>query len=896
MVFNSELIKQSLEIKKESEKKIKTIEGYKNKSFYKDENLKQVFNILNRFNITHKRQKGYPTPEGVPTLEQYQDIVNKYTNIDGQVATCVLINLPEYLLNKDNTATDLNDLTITQLRDVLDGLKQLLHYDRLQQEMTVNNKKVEFETIVNELDKLARENTDAKTIEKNKKEMYKMKGTGFKKVFGIKIPYDYKIVKNFIYDTIISTGIKIDTLVRKVDGKDTWLVKDKQNKKGKDITFYNIFLEPAKRASDKENKMLKHIINQYQQLIKLYNRKEWDDIINPAENTRVYIDEFKNSFNKQMIICLLLNFGNESSRQRLLETQVIDYKGDIANWNEQTLINVFQKYLDEKDYSFVQGIWNILEELGKTSFEHHRELTGTYPQKVKETPFTLYKDGKGFNFKGGYYPLKADRRFSQKVQDSNKALTPQIQQTFIKKPSTNKGYTMARTDVKYPVELNFSVFHQGVADQVHDICFRKLIYDQNRLLSNEQLINTIKECLGQVAYEQFRNQVRVYGTRENFVGERVGFEKVLNWFRMGVGSSMLAFKPGIILQNLANFIIYKNAIDGFGQVQVFKLWLKAIELNKDLVFNTQKGKAIKEFICSKSQMMTDRYNNFNYTMKECEENMFKEKGRVAKLGNWLMVVSDNLSAVPAWIVAYEQGITEMGLTDEQASSRADLLITRVVGSSRKMDQAQFTRSTSFIVKLFNPFASFMLNELNRWNIEWHVFKGKDIKTYQRFFGFVLTRCFFAVISAILAGSLPDFDDNDNWLDALFKFVKKNILDYGLSMGPYIRIFYSSIADIVVEGKSSFGYKGQSSVLSNLNTGAVVPFIETVKIARAIYNEDVKEGQIQSYIEKLFDAVLVDTHLPLIFNDWFFNAYDIFQDAMTPELRDIFKRRPKKERN
>ena len=175
IVLNSELIKQSLEIKKEFEKKSKNIEVFCDKKFYQNDNLVQVFNILNRFNMTHKKQKGYPTPEEVPTLEQYQYIVNKYTNIDGQVATCVLINLSKYLLNKDNTATDLNDLTITQLRDVLDGLKQILHYDRLQQEMTVNNKKVEFETIVNELDNLARENTDTKTIKENRKEMYKMK-------------------------------------------------------------------------------------------------------------------------------------------------------------------------------------------------------------------------------------------------------------------------------------------------------------------------------------------------------------------------------------------------------------------------------------------------------------------------------------------------------------------------------------------------------------------------------------------------------------------------------------------------------------------------------------------------------------------------------------------------
>lgn len=888
IVLNSELIRQSLQLGKEFEKKSKNIESFCEKKFYQNDNLVQVFNILNRFNLEHKQQKGYPI-QSVPTLLEYQTAKNQYQNIDGQTATCEMLNLPEYLLNEENTATNLDDLTITQLRDVLTGLKQILHFDRMQQEMTVNGKKVEFETIVRELDKVARKNIDLRTQEKNSKEINKSLGDGWYRLWGkVRVPKNVRALRQGIYNLIISTGIKLDTLVHKLDGKDSY-------GNNKDVTFYNVFLEPAKRASDKENKMLKHIIEQYQNLIKLYDKNEWYDIIYPAENTKIYISELGNSFTKQELVCMLLNFGNESSRQRLLETPVFDYRGDRDNWNEQTLMNVFQKYLTEKDYSFVQGIWNILEELGKTSFENHKELTGTYPQRVKEIPFTLYKDGKGFNFKGGYYPLKCDKRYSAKVKDRDKTLAEQIQeiaQTFFRLPSTDKGYTMTRTNVKYPISLEFAVFHQAVANQVHDVCFRKLIYDQNRLLSNPQLRVTIEECLGREGYEQFRSQVRVYGTRENFVGEREGSEKILNWFRMGVGSSMLAFKPGIIIQNLGNFFIYKNAIDNFGNAQVKKIWLKSLELNRHLVFNTQKGKAIKEFICSKSQMMTDRYDNFNYTMKECEQNMFEEKGRLAKLGNWLMVTSDNLSAVPAWIVAYEQGINELQLTDKQASDRADLLITRVVGSSRKMDQAQFTRSSNPIAKLFNPFASFMLNELNRWNTEFNVFvKEKD---FARFAGFVVTRAFFAVISEVLSGRLPDFDDDDDNLTSWFKFVVKDILGYGLSMIPYLRTFYNGFDDIVV-GKAGFKGAGQSSVLSNISNGAVVPVVETYKTFRDIVAGNIKEGQLQAYTEKMIDAVLVDIHQPLIFNDWLFNTYDVFVNGMTPEFGDIFKRRPKKKR-
>ena len=84
-------------------------------------------------------------------------------------------------------------------------------------------------------------------------------------------------------------------------------------------------------------------------------------------------------------------------------------------------------------------------------------------------------------------------------------------------------------------------------------------------------------------------------------------------------------------------------------------------------------------------------------------------------------------------------------------------------------------------------------------------------------------------------------------------------------------------------------------MSNINTGAVVPVNETIKTFRDVVTGNIKEGQMQAYIEKMIDGVLVDTHQPLIFNDWLFNAYDVFVNGMTPEFGDIFKRRPKKKR-
>ena len=87
---------------------------------------------------------------------------------------------------------------------------------------------------------------------------------------------------------------------------------------------------------------------------------------------------------------------------------------------------------------------------------------------------------------------------------------------------------------------------------------------------------------------------------------------------------------------------------------------------------------------------------------------------------------------------YEKAIND-GLSEKDAINEADLLITRVVGNGRRLDQAEFVRSSNFWIKSINSFSTFMMNMLNMWYLQ--TGKAIDLKKYQEFARFTVTQLF-----------------------------------------------------------------------------------------------------------------------------------------------------------
>jgi hypothetical protein len=603
----------------------------------------------------------------------------------------------------------------------------------------------------------------------------------------------------------------------------------------------------------------------------------------------IMVEEFGNHFTKAELIGLALNLGNTGNRQRLNDNRIADFKGGKDLWNVDFVQTVLGKYLNRQDWEFVQGFWDIISGNKQEAFDMHKEITGFKPNEVQPYPFQIVlANGEKIELNGGYYPLKYDYRVNEWERDKIDAQNPLYTEgsPAWKAHTRQSQYKPRKKEVFSPVVADMNIGIQHIFDIVHDINFRPILLDMNRLLIHPEFANLLRDNLGDKNYRVFKLWVKSFGLPENDTVDEKGINRVINFYRKNVGASNLILKPSIITQNLSNFFILKNVIDGFGLKQVQETVVFAISNAKSLFDGT-----MRDEVLSKSAMMRDRSEAFDFTIKE-GQNPFTGKNSVfVKAGNWAMNFTDNISMLPAWIVAYNQSINDMGLNEKGAIDRADLLIQRVVGTGRKYDASQYTRSRNMIVRLLNPFSTFMMNELNRWWKE----AGRAVhqSDYGRFAGFALSRlAVFALAGEIFSGRLPDApDDEDSW----FKFVLSSMGNYAFGMLPYIRVLGVGIVNSFA-GMPIYSDRQLSPVFQNMKAG----ILEPIQNIGALVNKKrkgkkLKKGEMQRFTERMTNSALIDAGAPTYLGTAFWNLYDIFVNDMSPRASDIFRRRPKKER-
>ncbi len=873
MLMDFALVKESVKIKNEYlkiEAKLKKVSQRDIKLFGNEENFSQVANILERFGFYHK---DYYPEYRKQSLADYAESINTWIDFDNTKKTEARIVIDPFVLNENNKGP-LKDLSIDEVEAIEQSVDNIIHYVNNENKTTKVLQGQDIDMVVRDAVEQLQKNVPKELQKKNTK-------LNSQRDFEKQISLKDKFVKSFIMP-----GIKLDSVLKVADGyKDGGL-------------FYQLFGRPVKEAMDQEAQMARDIFQKYTANFQNYydenERKNFfAEDSKDFEKKKIYVDRFKNSFTREELIAIALNMGNESNRERLFATPIIDYRGSRDMWGAELINDVLSKNLTEKDWQFVQSIWDLLEEYGEKHFDMHKRITGFNPVKIKAMPFTaITKDGKKIELKGGYYPLSQDTRSDEKVELRIEARKPEYEANIFTKPTTKKGRLLTRKrNVKYPVQIRLSVFEQALADTIHDIAFRELLFDLNRITAKKEFKDGVKNTLGNEAYKKFADQVRACGIIQNVYQDNEALNRIIGYYRSGVGASVLALKPGILFQNLANIFIYKGAMDRFGAAEEKLLWLKTSTEFKDLLFNTEKGKAIREFVYSKSSMMKDRQENIDYTFSQAEKCLFGKKDKLLQFANLAMVYTDNITALPAWQIMYEKAIND-GLSDKDAINEADLLITRVVGNGRRLDQAEFVRSTNLWIKLINPFSTFMINMLNMWYLQ----SGKaiDFKKYQEFAKFTVTQLFiFAIVSEIFSGRPPaEMDSGDEWA----KWILTTMGGYIISMLPFIRSFFPGIMEMAVDGKNRTYGRNVSPVFDSINKAIAQPGIVAVKgINKILTTNKYKKGELQNDLETMTEGALVNYRLPKIVGAWFWNLYDMFDKGMTPKVSDAFKRRPRKER-
>lgn len=616
--------------------------------------------------------------------------------------------------------------------------------------------------------------------------------------------------------------------------------------------------------------------------------REWlpDKAAEKAADYQEKYDELGTSVDKHVLLKMLMNLGNESSARVLCSTRPVGFEnsalwvdGDIVQ-TKINLIDFLGRNLTEADIKYAQDKIDIAEMYWSEMEALETRWTGFSPKKVEASPVELtLSDGKTVVMRGGYFPLMRDgdtgsKHAGQEVISD----TDPRQGRNIRTMSTRRGHLKERVKAKYPVNLKRGAEFNVAMDAIHDLCFREVMGDFRKIMNDQEMYTLIKEKLGLADFSAFKEYLEraanPQGTNSGSVGES-WMGSVANWLRARTVNAAIMLNLKTAVQNLGNPLLYGNAVDGFGYSDVV-----AAVSNYSMNMQLAEGyKSAKEFVYSKSPWMKERSVLPDISLRDMKEmeSLNPIEKKAVEFGTRLLVATDNLSAIPVWMQAYGKKI-RAGAGEAEAVDFANTVIRRTLGSSRVTEVAPLLRGGPML-KLFTTFQGFFNTQYNQWAREYNIFlKEKDIMRLTSFVGakFVM----FAFINLMLSAEDPFEEDKDE-----YQKISKELLTYPMSLAGPVGQVGNAIWSRAL-GMQTYGYR----------MTAVQGTIEQMERAAGKVQ---KVYQGKSDYDELVEptATFVGTALgvPAQLNKLFFNGYDILFNGMEPEVGDIFRRRPKKER-
>lgn len=647
--------------------------------------------------------------------------------------------------------------------------------------------------------------------------------------------------------------------------------------------FSKHFGAAIREAADNETRK---ILEYEEKTAQVY--REWlpDKAAEKAADYQEKYDELGTSVDKHVLVKMLMNLGNESSARVLCSTRPVGFEssalwvdGDIV----QTKINLLDflgRNLTEADIKYAQAKIGIAEMYWSEMEALETRWTGFSPKKVEASPVELtLSDGKTVVMRGGYFPLMRDgdtgsKHAGQEVISD----TDPRQGRNIRTMSTRRGHLKERVKAKYPVNLKRGAEFNVAMDAIHDLCFREVMGDFRKIMNDLEMYTLIKEKLGLADFSAFKEYLEraanPQGTNSGSVGES-WMGSVANWLRARTVNAAIMLNLKTAVQNLGNPLLYGNAVDGFGYSDVV-----AAVSNCSMNMQLAEGyKSAKEFVYSKSPWMKERSVLPDISLRDMKEmeSLNPIEKKAVEFGTRLLVATDNISAIPVWMQAYGKKI-RAGAGETEAVDFANTVIRRTLGSSRVTEVAPLLRGGPML-KLFTTFQGFFNTQYNQWAREYNIFlKEKDIMRLTSFVGakFVM----FAFINLMLSAEDPFEEDKDE-----YQKISKELLTYPMSLAGPVGQVGNAIWSRAL-GMQTYGYRMTAVQGTIEQMERAAGKVQKVYQGKADYDELVEPT-----------ATFVGTALgvPAQLNKLFFNGYDILFNGMDPEVGDIFRRRPKKER-
>lgn len=667
--------------------------------------------------------------------------------------------------------------------------------------------------------------------------------------------------------------------------------------------FSKVFGEQIKHCNDHEAELTMAWKNRVTAA-----QKEWlpDAAAKREADRRFYSDELGCDVDKHVLVRLLMNLGNEGNARVLCSRPPnamagsklwvypegnITYEQAVME-TKANLLTYLGENLTVADIQYAQDMIDAANMYWEEFSALEKRTKGFAPKKVEALPVEItLADGTSVVFKGGYFPLIRDGEFGSKPQGQDVIVsdTEPNQGRNIRTLATGNGNLKERVNASYPIDLTRGAEFYVMQNGIHDLCWRETLTGFRRILNDESMYTMLKEKLGPAQMRVFREMLEKAAQPFKMPGTSEG-ENLLNdaagWLRRKTVAVAIMGNIKTMLQNGGNLLLYGRSVEGFGYADTLAAmanWGK----------NWQSGdgeKGLRAFVTSKSVFMRERTENPDITLREIkdEDNLNPIEKKAMDWGGKAMAYTDNFTAMPVWAQAYMKKINA-GATEQEAVDFADAVIRRTLGSSRLTDVSSLQRGGN-LAKLFMMFQGFFNTQYNQWERQYGMFRNKWKKgDWQSRFEAAQNICAFAagkwfavcLVNLLLAAENPFDDDDDEYMK-----ITKELFHYPISLLGPVGTAGNAVLDNAM-GFSGYGYRmtaAESAINSVIRTAG--------KVNKVATDED---SELTDLIEPAATLGGYVVGAPGIVNKLFFNAWDILYNDMEPQVGDLFKRRPERER-
>lgn len=345
---------------------------------------------------------------------------------------------------------------------------------------------------------------------------------------------------------------------------------------------------------------------------------------------------------KENILCMALNYGNETNWLRLCRGFEIE--------DGEQLRAFIDENMSKRDWLTVQAIWDHIGKYWKDTVKVEQELNGVTLKGVEARGFTVKVDGDILELRGGYYPIVYNPEKSTRAADQSVDEAARKTMSGAQVLGTGRGFVNARSEAKNisrPLLLQLNVASEHVQAVIHNISYRIACRDVYRLTHDGRFQEAVINTLGRKALDSIQKWgIDCWRVLPNDKGIAEGFfNKILAGLRHNAGFAIMGFRAWPAIENITNIFPMMDRIGAINSLMAISDFYSDKKKNKENL--------------NLSPFMKERENSIDRDLRSVQA-PFEGSGPVSgRLKQWAylpLVWTDRLLSEPLWCRVYKTSI------------------------------------------------------------------------------------------------------------------------------------------------------------------------------------------------------------------------------------------------